>query len=130
MSEPNTTQSSSKQDENWDNPEHEKLMAAGLVGFGLIIIQAFIPLGMVDIPVSVSILAFAVSIPLLAVYIFAVTISRKYYDNKITYIPFFLGAASAGVGITAAFWEASWIAGIVCTFSGITSITLFVLIAI
>jgi hypothetical protein len=102
MSEGNTTQSANKQD-------YENLLAIGLISAGFVIIQAFIPLGMIDVPVSISILAFALSIPLLGTYTLAVATLRKYSGSK---IPFWLGVIGAGVGITAAFWHASWIAGV------------------
>jgi hypothetical protein len=128
MSEGNTTQPADKQDAVFNNPELEKLAAGGFVGAGLVIIQAFIPLGMIDIPVSISILAFAVSIPLLGTNILAVTVSRKYSTSKITHILFWLGVIGASVGITAAFWHASWIAGVMFIASDIVTITVILYI--
>jgi hypothetical protein len=130
MSEGNTTQPADKQDDGFNNPELRKLGAAGLVGAGLVIIQAFIPLGMIDIPVSISILAFAVSIPLLGADLLAVTVSRKYSTSKITHILFWPGVISAGVGITAAFWHASWIACVTFIASDViaTTVMLYILL--
>jgi hypothetical protein len=128
MSEGNTTQPADKQDGVFNNPELEKLATVGLVGAGLVIIQAFIPLGMIDMPVSISILAFAVSIPLLGTNILAVTVSRKYSASKITHILFWLGVIGAGVGITAAFWHASWIAGVMFIAGDVITITVILYI--
>jgi hypothetical protein len=128
MSEGNTTQPAEKQENVFKNPEWEKLAAIGLGGAGLVFIQAFIPLGMIDLPVTISILAFAVSLPLLGTNLLAVTVSRKYATSKMAHSLFWLGVLGAGVGITAAFWHASWIAGLL--FIASDSITIAVILSL
>lgn len=127
MSDDNTTQSAKKQDDNLSHPEYEMLLAGGLAGIGLVIIQAFIPLGMIDVPVSISILAFALSIPLLGAYTLSVTTLSKYSERKVANILFWPGVIGAGVGITTAFWHASWIAGVTFLASSIfaTAVTTY-----
>lgn len=95
----------------------ESLVLSGLIGIDIVIIQAFIPLGLVDLAVTISLLAFAVAIPPLAISIFlnqfiwgAGYQPRSFIKYNLLKV---IGAFATFIGLNATFWYASWILGVV-----------------
>ena len=98
------------------------LYAGGLIGISLIVLQVFIGLGKLDMPALISVLAFATAVPLLSGMLVTNFIERRYqYSSprsrivKVVENSFYLGILIDLVGIAAAFWHLSLIAGIVFT---------------
>ena len=94
--------------------------AGGLIAISLIILQDFIGLGKLDPSALVSVVAFAAAIPLLSGMLVANVIQSRYlYSPTLSRAPrvvessFYLGILVDLIGISAAFWHASLIAGIV-----------------
>ena len=102
----------------------------GLIAVGVVILQALLPTQSLDVPAAISILAFAIAIPLLgtiivlnhsqATYRFA---SYPWYYN----MAISLGQGSAFVGVVAAFWHLSWIASALLIVSGGFGLVVYVL---
>ena len=102
---------------------------AGLIGIGLIIVQAFLSSGASDTPATISVLAFALAIPLLAAL---VMLNNAQAGYKYVSYPWYYSLAimfsemCAFVGVAAAFWHLSWIAGVLVTISGVFGLALYI----
>jgi hypothetical protein len=90
------------------------LVSTGLIAISLIILQDYISTGVSDTPVLISLIAFSIALPLLAgaIMLHKLHISDEYYTDLSPTIPFWVGALCAFIGIDAALWHASWIAGV------------------
>lgn len=96
------------------------LYAGGLLVVSLIILQDFITLRTPDPASFISVLAFSVALPFLAGVLVVNVVESKYpYGSshwvigRLVHIVFALGVLIALVGVAAAFWHVSWIAGVV-----------------
>lgn len=98
-----------------------RLILSGLIVISLIIVQDLIALGPLNITATISIIAFAISIPLSA---FSILIDYYFRVSSLS-LPWrytslwIISILSAIVGIVAAFWHASWMAAVVFLISGI-----------
>lgn len=112
-----------------------RLICGGLIAIGGIIIQDFISVGVfkpaniLDIPALISVIAFALALPLLSLHLLAILEDewRKstIEDTRGIEIAYWIGVASAFIGIVAAFWYISLIAGIVAAVSMIAAVILY-----
>lgn len=98
------------------------LIYGGLAGAGLVVVQPFLTESALDPSAMVCVIAFAVSIPLLAALL--VLNRQEEFRHRASKSPFVVVAkavaqGSAFVGITAAFWHISIVAGIVFLAVGI-----------
>lgn len=105
-----------------------RLICAGLVGIGIIILGSFVQIGVfttstgpppskeLDIPAFISVIAFAVALPLLSVRLLASfeVASRRIIvgDTLGLRIAYWFGTFLALVGIATAFWHISPVPGI------------------
>lgn len=92
------------------------LIYGGLAGAGLVLVQPFLTATSLDPAALVCVIAFAISIPLLAALL--VLNRQEAFRRRATKSPLVAVAkavaqASAFVAITAAFWHISMVAGIV-----------------
>ncbi|MGW9166059.1 hypothetical protein [Agromyces sp. NPDC055658] len=101
------------------------LMYGGLIGLGVVIVQPYI--GSDDLPPLglVTVISFALAIPLLAMLMLLG--SQEAYRHRVSRarsVGFARGVAMAAacVGTVAAFWQISWIAGVVILVSGAVAI--------
>jgi uncharacterized integral membrane protein len=101
------------------------LIYGGLAAAGLVVVQPFLTAGPLDLPAMVCVIAFAVSIPLLAALL--VLNRQEAFRRQATKSPA-VGVAkavaqgSAFVGLTAAFWHISLVAGIVFLVMGFVAL--------
>ena len=107
----------------------DDLMNGGLIAIGAIVVQAFLSRGAgLETSAFVSILAFALAIPLLVALIF---LNHLQADWKEAPYPRYLVAArviaqgSAVVGVIAAFWQLSWLAAVVIVISIVAAVLLY-----
>ncbi len=88
---------------------------AGLIGISVVIVQALITIKATDPATVISILAFAISLPIMAALVMINTFLARYryasFPGYLT-LAYFVGEGGAGVGVVAAFWHLSWIAGV------------------
>lgn len=100
----------------------------GLIAIGVVIIQGLLSAPSLDLPSLVSVLSFAVAIPLLATL---VLINHSQVTYKYASYPFYLsltvilGEGCAFLGILAAFWHLSWVAGILIAFCGLAGLLIY-----
>jgi hypothetical protein len=107
----------------------KRLVCGGLIGISLIIVQAFLSIGFANAAATITILAFAIAVPMLALYImsdieFGTIIAE---NTKLLSILYWAGASASATGIVAAFWYMSWIAGIVIICSGLAGVIVYVI---
>ncbi len=98
-----------------------KLAFGGLIGISLIIIQAFISSGPLDLSATISVLSFAVAIPLLAMRIIiddTIDMSKRIKSSVDGESVRWGGLCGATVGMVTAFWHMLWIAGVLFLVSG------------
>ena len=93
----------------------------GLIAIGVVILQALIPAQSLDLPSLISILAFAIALPFLAVMVLVNHAQASYryasYPKYLTVV-ILLGQGGAFIGVLAAFWHMSWIAAVALLISG------------
>lgn len=102
----------------WFGPKVQQndLVLAGLIGIALIIVQDFLVLESLSTAAYISLLAFAVSIPLLTAM---VLINQLQTNFERIVFPWYIsliasmGLAASYVGTVAAFWHISWVAGVI-----------------
>jgi hypothetical protein len=101
----------------------ESLVLSGLTGIDIVIIQAFIPLGLIHPAIIVSLFTFAIAIPFLAISIFlnqfiwgAGYQPRSFVQYNLLKV---IGAFFTLIGLNATFWYASWIIGVIFLISGV-----------
>ena len=105
-----------------DNFKYDRVMSGGLIAFSLIIVQAFIATGLTDPASYISIMAFAIAIPLLAMYAFtysALNLLTPFKAPARVGITFIGGCLIDLIGLDAAFWHISWFAGLLFIASGL-----------
>ena len=101
------------------------LIYGGLAGAGLVVVQPFLTATSLDPSAMVCVIAFAVSIPLLAALL--VLNRQEEFRHRASKSRFVgvakaVAQASAFVGITAAFWHISIVAGIVFLVVGFVAV--------
>ncbi|HET6292840.1 MAG TPA: hypothetical protein VFG33_05685 [Kribbella sp.] len=92
------------------------LIYGGLAAAGLVLVQPFLTEASLDLSAKVCVIAFAVSIPLLAALLVLnrqETFRRRASKSRSVGVAKAVAQGSAFVGITAAFWHMSIVAGIV-----------------
>lgn len=100
----------------------------GLIAIGVVIIQGLLSAPSLDLPSLVSVFSFAVAIPLLATL---VLINHSQAVYKYASYPLYLtltvilGEGCAFLGILAAFWHFSWVAGVLLTFCGLAGLLIY-----
>jgi hypothetical protein len=95
------------------------LYIAGLMALILVVLQAVLGLDKTDVWVKISVDAFSIAVPLLGGVLVVNLVEELYpYGRKHSAsarglnIIFFLGIFSTLIGMDAAFWHISWLAGI------------------
>jgi fatty acid desaturase len=101
------------------------LIYGGLAGAGLVVVQPFLTETSLNASALVCVIAFAVSIPLLAALL--VLNRQEEFRHRATKSPVVevakaVAQGSAFVGLTAAFWHMSIVAGIVFLAAGIVAV--------
>jgi hypothetical protein len=102
------------------------LIYGGLAAAGLVIVQPFLTESSLDPSATVCVVAFAVSIPLLAALLVLnrqEAFRRRASKSRLVGVAKAVAQGSAFVGITAAFWHISLIAGIVFLVMGFVALS-------
>ncbi|MFD3406406.1 hypothetical protein ACFWUU_37315 [Kribbella sp. NPDC058693] len=97
------------------------LIYGGLAAAGLVVVQPFLTSSPLDLPAKICVIAFAVSIPLLAALLVLnrqEEFRRRVTRSRLVAVAKAIAQGSAFVGIAAAFWHISMVAGIVFVLVG------------
>lgn len=106
----------------------DKLTYGGLIAIGAIILQPFLTASSLNWSALTAVIAFAVGLPHLAILLLIDDwpISDRYpTSGLLPQIAKNVGIGSACIGVVAAFWHISWIAGVVVLVSGISAFTAY-----
>lgn len=92
-------------------------LTGGLIAISIVILQALISLGKLDMPSTVSLVALSISMPLAASFLFIRFVQSAYgintYEWRVISILTVVSYIIGFIGITAAIWHASPLAGVV-----------------
>jgi hypothetical protein len=91
------------------------LIYGGLIGVGVVIVQPFLTATTLDQPATISVVAFALAIPLLAALLMLneeEAFRRRATRSRFIDIAKAVAQLCAFVGVVAAFWHILWIAGV------------------
>jgi hypothetical protein len=108
--------------------QQETVVYGGMVAIGVVIMQAFIAAGAHDLAAVVSLVAFAVALPLLAVLIMlnqAQDVQHQYMRPWYLIGAKLVGTSGALLGVAAAFWHVLWPAGVVLAISGAVGLAVY-----
>ncbi len=101
---------------------------AGLIGISVVIVQALISIHATDLPARIAILAFAVALPMLGMLFILTSLYARYrYASFPLYLTaaYVLGEGGAAVGVVAALWHLSWVAGVLVVVSGLLAVGVY-----
>ncbi len=101
---------------------------AGLIGISVVILQALIAIKATDPPAVIALLAFAIALPMMGMLVMLnVLLARYRYASIPGYLTFAytVGEGSAAVGVVAAFWHVSWIAGLLILVSSLAGLGIY-----
>jgi uncharacterized membrane protein len=100
------------------------LVYGGLIGIAVVIIQPFLAATSLDTAAKISIIAFAVAVPLLAALILVnrqEMFRGRRTSSVMVVVAESIGLAAACVGVVAAFWHISWVAGVTILATGVVA---------
>ncbi len=101
---------------------------AGLIGISVVIVQALIAIKATDPPAVIALLAFAIALPMMGMLVMLNVVLAKFrYASFPGYVTFayFMGEGGATVGVVAAFWHVSWVAGVLIVVSGLVGLGIY-----
>jgi hypothetical protein len=97
----------------------------GLIGVAVVMVQPFLAAATLDASGRVSIIAFAVAIPLLAALVL-VNRQEMFRGRRTTSVSVVIAQAiaqlAAFVGIVAGFWHITWVAGVTFLVAGLVAV--------
>jgi hypothetical protein len=105
-----------------------KLIDSGLIAISLIIMQDWIATGTLGLACLISLIAFAIAIPMLASDLLILQMPKTYYGKLYFIANHLLGMILACVGVGAAIFHVSLAAGIVFLISSVLSYAGYALI--
>lgn len=110
--------------------EQSTLIYAGLIGIGVFFVIDLISETPLDLPLSIALYCFSISLPFLALLIlFNQAISTREYAVFPVYVTIstIIGILGTVLGTIAEFWHISWIAGSLFTLCCLCGLVFFVL---
>ncbi|MFC7446567.1 hypothetical protein [Rhodococcus daqingensis] len=110
--------------QSWD--KQNSLMYGGLIAIGVVILQGFLTADPLGTSGKISVVAFAVALPLLAVLIMLGELQASATKVSMTdEIAKGIALSSSLVGVVAAFWHIDWLAGAAVIASGAAGLTVY-----
>jgi hypothetical protein len=127
MTEPSPDEfaTTAKQRRGW--VEQGNLTYLGLIGIGLILVQPFLTAPL-DLTALICVVAFAVAIPLNAILLMLTYIDEladHLISSRMVSVATSVARVSAVVGVVAAFWHMTWIAGVAVILSGVFGLLVY-----
>jgi hypothetical protein len=92
----------------------DNLIYGGLIAGSVAIVQPFMNASTLDLPATIAVVSFAVAIPLLAALLMLnqqEAFRQRLIGMRLVSIAKIVGQGLAVLGMAAAFWHVSWIAG-------------------
>jgi hypothetical protein len=100
------------------------LIYGALITIGVLIVQPFLSASSLDLAATISVISFAVAIPILAALMLVnreETFRGRRTPSKLVAIGNGIGQSAAFIGIVAAFWHITWVAGVVVLVSSMVA---------
>jgi hypothetical protein len=100
------------------------LIYGALVTIGVLIVQPFLTAPSLDLAAMICVISFAVAIPILAALILVnreETFRGRRTPSRLVAVGNGVGQSAAFVGIVAAFWHITWVAGVVILVSSLVA---------
>ncbi len=104
-----------KQHKRWkdyDAHTRDKWLFGILTAACFLILQALLPVDRKEIALTVSLIAFAIALPLNALLVLLIY-AKKSLQEPVHVCIGVIAIAATFIGVDAAFWHASWVAGVV-----------------
>jgi hypothetical protein len=100
--------------------KQNNLMYVGLIAIGVVILQGFLTASSLGVSGRISVVAFAIALPLLAVLILLGELhAGDRTPSNVTYeVTKAVALVSALTGVVAAFWHIDWLAGVAVLTAG------------
>jgi hypothetical protein len=105
--------------------EQDSVIYAGLIVLGVYLVQPFITATSLDMTSTICVVAFSLSLPLMAFLLMVNRLGSLYRDASHPWyisVAKSVGILSACVGVVAAFWHMTWIARVVVMVGGILGV--------
>jgi hypothetical protein len=107
--------------------QRANLLYSGMSGLALIVMQAFISVGLPDGASFISVLAFALVLPIVGVCLYIINdpvidlykIGKPFKTIVSMTLP--IGCIFIFIGLVAALWHLSWIMGVISLISGVVA---------
>lgn len=109
-----------RQQQEW--LRQDNLIYGGLIGAGGVLVQPFVSTASLDLPGTVCVIAFAIAIPLLAALVMLnqqEAFRQRPSHSRFVDLAKAIAQLGAFVGVTAAFWHITWVAGLAFAASAI-----------
>lgn len=105
-----------------------RAILAGLIGISVVIVQALIAINATDPAAVIALVAFAIALPMMGALVMLILVLGRYHYAS--YPPYFtfayvMGEGGAVVGVVAAFWHVSWVAGALIVVSGLVGMGIY-----
>jgi hypothetical protein len=97
-----------------ESVRQNNLAYVGLIGVGVVLVQPFLTAASLDLSAKICVVAFAVSIPLLAALVMVSqqeAFRRRSTTSVLVHLAKPIAQVGAFVGVVAGFWHILWIAG-------------------
>jgi hypothetical protein len=107
--------------------DQDSLTYGALIGVGVLMVQPFLTAPALDLTAAISVVAFAIAIPLLSALMLVnrqETFRGHRTRSKLVFVGKAVAQAAALVGLVAAFWHIHWIAGVGVLVSAVLAIAI------
>jgi hypothetical protein len=103
------------------------LIYGGVIGICVVLVQQFVDASSLDLPAMISVVAIAVSIPVLGALVLLSqleTLRGRTIQSRSVDIAKGLALTGACIGVVAAFWHILWPAGVAIMVGGVIAVTI------
>ena len=104
------------------------LMYGGLIAICVFMVQPFLVARSLDLSATISVVAFALAIPILAAFALLTrqeVFRRRFANAALVTVADVIGQSCAGVGVIAGFWHIYWVAGVVVLAGGLFGLVVY-----
>jgi hypothetical protein len=118
-----TVNEAAEQEQEW--LRQNNLIYSGLIAIGVVMVQPFLTAASLDLSAKICVVAFSVTIPLLAVLVIVnrqEVFRGRMADSVLVTIGRLVALNGTLVGVVAGFWHILWIAGVGMLASGLAGV--------
>lgn len=106
------------------------LVYSALLGLSVVAVVQLAPLTELDLPLTVSVLCFALAVPALSATVYIIQSERRSdyayeVETRWTFVMDLAGLLLSLMGIAGLFWHLWWVAGVLFVLSGVAALAVF-----